>query len=276
MRRQQEVTRSGEHLILISCIAVSAFAASSLAAFSVRQQSSLVFHDLAAMKRYPFGGMQAVGAMGQTASMFMADVAAGGKTTPHHHHQEQFMFGLEGAMKFVLAGNSPQTLSRLTGSFAPPNVRHGNINDGGPARYIEFQAVLRPDWYPPHPRRPREGTPEPLPIPPGLKVTEDFSPASTGWRTERGARAKSLSGNTAAVTVWELPAASGPIDVTSGRNAERFVYVVDGDIAVADGASVRNVSRDMLIIVAPSARNVRVSAPRRSAATIAVFEAFRP
>ena len=242
---------------------------------AAQQPSALTFHDLAAMKRYPFGSMQAVGAMGQTASMFMADVPAGGKTTPHHHHQEQFMFGLEGAMKFVLAGSSPQTLSRLTGSFAPPNVLHGNINDGGPARYIEFQAVLRPDWYPPHPRRPREGTPEPLPIPAGLTVTEDFSSTSTGWRTERGARSKTLSGNTAAVTVWELPAASGPIDLTSGRAAERFVYVVDGDVAIADGASVRNVSREMLIIVAPSARNVRVSAPRRSAATIAVFEAFR-
>jgi quercetin dioxygenase-like cupin family protein len=241
---------------------------------AAQQPPALAFHDLAAMPKYPFAGMQANGAMGQTASMFLAEVPAGAKTTPHHHHQEQFMFGLEGAMTFVLAGSLPQTLARLTGSFAPANVRHGNINGGGPARYIEFQPLLRPDWYPPHPRRPREGTPEPLPIPADRKVTEDFSPASAGWRTERGARSKSLNGETAAITVWELPAASGPIDPTAGRAAERFIFVVEGDVAIADGASVRNVSRDMLIVLASSATNVRVSAPRRSGATLAVFEAF--
>jgi quercetin dioxygenase-like cupin family protein len=241
---------------------------------AAQQPPALAFHDLAAMPKYPFAGMQANGAMGQTASMFVAEVPAGAKTNPHHHHQEQFMFGLAGAMTFVLAGSSPQTLSRLTGSFAPANVRHGNINDGGPARYIEFQPVLRPDWYPPHPRRPREGTPEPLPLPAGRTVTVDFSATSDGWRTERGARSRSLKGDTAALTVWELPAASGPIDPAEGRAGERFIFVVDGDVAIADGASVRNVTRDMLIVLPASATHVRVSAPRRSGATIAVFAAF--
>lgn len=239
------------------------------------QPSRLVFHDFAAMTPYPFAGMQAKGAMGQTASMFVADVPAGARTTPHHHHQEQFMFGLEGAMQFVLGG-APQTLSRLTGSFAPANVRHGNINDGGPARYIEFQPVLRPDWYPPHPRKPREGTPEPLPVPAGRKVTEDFTAGSDGWHTVQGARAKSLDGDTARVTVWELRAGSGPVELTARPAAEWFVYVIDGDVAIAEAASVRNVSREMLIIVPRSARGIRVSPPRRTAATIAVFEALAP
>ena len=243
---------------------------------SAARQSALAFHDLGATPKYAFAGMQANGAMGQTASMFLADVPAGAKTAPHHHHQEQFMFGLDGAMKFVLAGSSPQTLSRLTASFAPANVQHGNVNDAGPARYIEFQPVQRPDWYPPHPRRPREGTPEPLPIPAGRKVTEDFSAESGGWETKNGARSKSLNGDTASVTVWHLPGGAGPIDVAAGPAAERFVFVVDGDVAITEGTAVRNVSRDMLMVVSPSARNVRISAPRRTAAIVAVFAALKP
>lgn len=227
------------------------------------------------MTPYPFAGMRARGAMGQTASMFIADVPAGAKTTPHHHHQEQFMFGLDGAMAFVLDG-APQPLSALTAAFAPANVRHGNINGAGPARYIEFQPVLRPDWYPPHPRRPREGTPEPLPIAAGRKVTESFLATSDGWSTERGARSKTLDGDTARVTVWELKAGSGPVDLTARPAAERFVYVIDGDVPIAEAANVRNVSREMLIIVPRSAHGVRVAAPRRTAATIAVFEAVAP
>lgn len=256
---------------VIVCLAVAAAAATGAAA---RQTPALVVHDLAAMTPYPFAGMQARGAMGQTASMFLADVPAGAKTTPHHHHQEQFMFGLEGAMTFVLAGSSPQTLSRLTGSFAPANVQHGNINNAGAARYIEFQPVLRPDWYPPHPRRPREGTPEPLPLPADRQVTKDFSSTSEGWRSENGARSKTLTGDTASVTVWHLPGSAGVIDLAAGPAAERFVYVVDGDLAVTDGGTVRNVSRDALVVISPTARTVRVSAPRRGSAVLAVFAAF--
>ena len=250
-----------------------------LAAFvprgAAQQPSALAFHDLSSMTPYPFAGMKARGAMGQTASMFLAEVPPGAKTTPHHHHQEQFMFGLEGAMKFVLAGSSPQALSRLTGSFAPANVQHGNVNDAGPARYIEFQPVLRPDWYPPHPRRPREGTPEPLPLPAGRTVTEDFSAESRGWMAQNGARSKSLNGDTATVTVWHLPAGTGPIDIAAGPAAERFVFVADGDLAVTEGTTVRNVSHEMLIVVPPAARTIRLSASKRGAAVAVVFAALK-
>jgi quercetin dioxygenase-like cupin family protein len=237
------------------------------------QTAALTFHDLAAMARYPFGGMQARGAMGQHASMFIADVPPGARTTPHHHHQEQFMLGLDGAMNFVLAGSFPQPLTPLGAAFAPPNVQHGNVNGDAPAKYVEFQPVLRPDWYPPHPRRPREGTPEPLPIPDGRQVSESFAPGSSGWRSEAGARSKVLSGNTASVTVWEVPSSAKGFDLIAGPAAERFVYVIDGVATIADGVVTREVGRDMLVIVAPAARGVRVLPPRQGSARLAVFAA---
>ncbi len=257
-----------------TALVVSALLLAFLPGGAAQQPPALAFHDFAAMPSYPFAGMQARGAMGQTASMFMADVPAGAKTTPHHHHQEQFMFGVDGAMKFVLAG-SPQTLSRLTGSFAPPNVQHGNINDGGPARYIEFQPVLRPDWYPPHARRPREGTPEPMAIPAGLKVTEDFSATSAGWRSEPNARSKTLRGETAAIVVWELQPGARPIDLAAIEPAERFVYVLSGAPIINGDGAVRPLTREMVVVVPASATNVRISVGKEGPALFAVFEALK-
>ena len=256
-------------------IAVAVLLIAFLTGGSAQQPSALTFHDLAAMARYPFGGMQARGAMGQHASMFIADVPPGARTTPHHHHQEQFMLGLDGAMNFVLAGSFPQPLTPLSAAFAPPNVQHGNVNADAPARYIEFQPVLRPDWYPPHPRRPREGTPEPLPIPEGRKVSESFAAGSSGWRSEGGARSKVLSGNTASVTVWEVPSSARPIDLTAGPAAERFVYVIDGAVTIGEGAATREAGREMLVIVAPAARGVRLL-PSAQGARLAVFAAKVP
>ena len=236
------------------------------------QAAALTFHDLATMPRWPFAGMQARGAMGQRASMFIAEVPPGVRTTPHHHHQEQFMLGLEGAMSFVLAGSFPQSLTPLTAAFAPPNVQHGNVNGDRAAKYIEFQPVLRPDWYPPHPRRPREGTPEPLPIPEGRKVSESFASGSGGWRSEAGALWKALTGNTASITVWEVPSTANAIDLTAGAAAERFVYVIDGAVTFTDGTVTRQAGRDMLVIVGPAARAVRIQ-PSVQGAQLAVFAA---
>jgi hypothetical protein len=239
------------------------------------QTTALAFHDLAAMARWPFAGMQARGAMGQVGSLFIGDVPAGVRTTPHHHHQEQVMLGLAGAMQIPLAGTL-YPVPKLTAVMALANVRHGVVNDsGGAAVYVEFQPVLRPDWYPPHPRRQREGAPEPLPIPEGRKITENFAAGTSGWRTEGGARSKALTGNTASVTVWEVPSTAKAIDFTSGPAAERFVYVVDGAVTIADGTIMREAGREMLVIIAPAARTVRIM-PSAQGATLAVFAANVP
>lgn len=236
----------------------------------------LTFHDLATITRHPLGRMQARGAMGQTGSIMVTELPPGLKTTPHHHHQEQMMLGLDGGMHYQMAGK-PYPLGRLTAAIALPNVEHGNINEtAAPATCIEFQPVLRPDWFPPHPRRAREGAPAPVAIPAGRTVTEEFS-ASAGWRAEAGgARSKTLSGDTMRLTVWDLSAASAPVDLTSGPAVERFVFVIDGQASIAEGTNQRAIGKEMLVIVSPAAKNVTLSSVKNGHALLAVFESLNP
>jgi quercetin dioxygenase-like cupin family protein len=243
---------------------------------SAQQPAPLTFHDLSTMARHPLGRMQARGAMGQTGSIMMTELPPGLKTTPHHHHQEQMMLGLAGGMHYQMAGK-PYPLGRLTAAIALANVEHGNINETTePATCIEFQAVLRPDWFPPHPRRPREGAPAPIAIPAGRTVTEEFS-GSTGWRTgSTGARSKSLSGDTIRVTLWDLAAATAPVDLTAGPAVERFVFVIDGQASIAEGTNQRAIAKDMLVIVSPSAKNVTLRSIAKGNALLAVFESLVP
>jgi len=186
------------------------------------------------------------------------------------------MLGLDGGMHYLMAG-TPHPLWRLTGAIALANVAHGNSNGTtAPATCIEFQPVLRPDWFPPHPRRPREGAPAPVPIPAGRTVTEDFS-STAGWRAAPGgARSKSLSGETMRLTLWNLSGASAPVDLTSGPAVERFVFVVDGQASIAEGSNQRAIGREMLVIVSPAAKNVTVSSVQKGIGLLAVFESLRP
>jgi len=251
---------------------VLAITASGLA----QQPAALTFHDLSTMARHPLGRMQARGAMGQTMSIMITELPPGLKTTPHHHHQEQMMLGLAGGMHYQMAGK-PYPLGRLTAAIALPNVEHGNINETAEqATCIEFQPVLRPDWFPPHPRRPREGAPVPVAIPAGRTVTEDFSAASPGWRMHPGgARSKALSGDTMRLTIWDLPRGSAPVNVTQGPRVERFVLVVQGSLTIRDSGVEREAGPHTLVIVPPAARNVgAVSA--NSDALVAVYESLNP
>lgn len=82
-----------------------------------------------------------------------------------------------------------------------------------------------------------------------------------------------LSGATASVTIWEVPATAEAFDLTAGPAAERFVYVVDGTVTIADGTVRREARREMLVMVAPAARGVRVL-PSAKSTTLAVFAAY--
>jgi quercetin dioxygenase-like cupin family protein len=241
-----------------------------------QQPATLTFHDLSTMARHPLGRMQARGAMGQTGSIMVTELPPGLKMAPHHHHQEQMMLGLAGGMHYQMAGK-PYPLGRLTAAIALPNVEHGNINETvEQATCIEFQPVLRPDWFPPYPRRVREGTPAPVAIPDGRKVTEDFS-ASAGWRADAsGAKSKALSGATVRLTLWDLSGASAPVTLTSGPAVERFVFVIDGQASIAEGPSERAIGREMLVIVSPAAKNVALSPVKKGTALLAVFERLQP
>ena len=238
--------------------------------------TSLTFHDLSTMARHPLGRMQARGAMGQTGSIMVTELPPGLKTAPHHHHQEQMMLGLAGGMHYQMAGK-PYPLGRLTAAIALPNVEHGNINETAEqATCIEFQPVLRPDWFPPHPRREREGAPAPAAIPAGRKVTEDFS-ASAGWRADASGReVEVLERRHHALDALGSFGGIGAGQFTSGPAVERFVFVIDGQASIAEGTSQRAIGREMLVIVSPAAKNVTVSPVKKGTALLAVFESLNP
>jgi quercetin dioxygenase-like cupin family protein len=238
------------------------------------QQGALQIHDLAAMAPFPLGRMQARGAMGQTGSIMITELPPGLKTTPHHHHQEQMMLGLSGRMHYLM-GDTPQPLPRFTAALALANVRHGNINDTSePAVCVEFQAVQRPDWFPPHPRRPREGTPEPVSPPAGREVIVDFN-SESGWNQGAGVRSKSLVGETMKLTVWQLSSGPGARAGIGGPAVERFFLVVYGSATISEGQTRRELGRETLAIASPSARGVTLSpTPGATGAVVAVYEAL--
>lgn len=243
---------------------------------SAQQPPVLAFHDLATMTPWPLGRMQTRGAMGQTASFMVTELPPGLKTAPHHHHQEQMMLGLNGHMHYLM-GDTPYPLPRLTAAIALANVHHGNINDTAEsAMCIEFQPVLRPDWYPPHPRRPRQGLPEPIPIPAGRTVTASLDPSSAGAKQEApGVRSKSLAGDTMRLTVVELSAGGGSLDLP-GPKVERFVFVIDGKVTIGGGSLRREVAKEMLVIVPANVGIVELAAAKDVSGLVAVYEPGLP
>jgi hypothetical protein len=107
-------------------------------------------------------------------------------------------------------------------------------------------------------------------------VTEDLA-APAGWRTHPGgARSKTLSGDSMKLTLWDLSGASSPVDLAAAPAVERFVFVIDGQASIAEGANQRAIGKEMLVIASPSAKSVSVSAIKKGAALLAVFEALEP
>ena len=244
----------------------------SLAAGSA-QQSAVQVHDLAAMTPFPLGRMHARGVMGQTGSIMITELPPGLKTAPHHHHQEQMMLGLRGRMHYLM-GDTPQPLPRFTAALALANVHHGNINDTSePAVCVEFQPVQRPDWFPPHPRRPREGTPEPVSPPPGREVIVDFN-SESGWNQGAGVRSKSLTGETMKLTMWQLSLGPGAGAVIQGPPVERFILVVYGAVTLAEGSVKHALGREALAIASPAARTLTARPEGDTGAVLAVYEAL--
>jgi len=78
------------------------------------------------------------------------------------------------------------------------------------------------------------------------------------------------------LTIWDLAAATAPVDVTSGPAVERFVFVIDGAASIAEGANQRAIGKEMLVIVSPAARNVTLSDVKKGTALVAVFESLKP
>ena len=114
----------------------------------------------------------------------------------------------------------------------PPNVEHFVLNGSttGTSTFIEFQGVLRRDWFPPHPTYTAPKTPAPLAVTRDQRVFGDLDPSSDSWTVDaNGARSKILSGQTIHVTLWNLSAANASVDLTRQNvRPEQFVYVLEG------------------------------------------------
>ena len=241
----------------------------------VAQTQVMTVHDLSVMSTWPLGKMQVKGAIGQSASFAIAELPVGLRGNPHHHAQEQIVLGLNGSTEITIDG----TIHRLGtyGAVIPPsNAAHSNGNGGAnAATFIEFQAVLRTDWFPPHQKfAAAPAAPAPVAVPPGRQVFSDFAVSSDGWQVDAtGARSKVLSGQTIRLIVWDLSAANATVNVTSKSvPGEHFVYVLEGQAEMAAGSGRREIKSETLVVVSAAAEGVTLRSLNKGRSLVAVFE----
>lgn len=240
------------------------------------QSESVIYHDMAAIEKAPYGAFPELRTVvTDTSTIAIAMLAPKWHQTLHHHEQEQISLDLAGVLGFSLGGVSHQL--SVNGAVLPPsNVEHGMSNEiDQPTIVLEYQPVRRLDLLPPHPPLvPLPQSPTPLPLPADRQVMIDFALASTGWQVDKsGARTKTLSGQTLRATFCDLSKAGASLDVTSRPSSrERLVFVLDGEVSSRVASAQRRVSREMLIEVRPSARDVQVTSRGSGPALVAMFE----
>lgn len=241
------------------------------------QADAVAYHDLTAIPSVRFGTFpEAWMIVTQSNSFSYVVVPSKYHQTPHRHSQEQFSLALGGSLDYSVAGVTHRLGAH--GAVLPPsNVTHGMINDGdGPALVAEFQPVRRDDWLPPYPRRPPPTDPE-APLLADARVTLDFGLESGGWQTmASGARSKSMSGRTIRATFWDLSASGASADITAQPSLnERFVFVIAGRLMAAVGKAQREVAAKMVMVLAPSARQVTLQSQGTAGTEVVVFEVLQ-
>lgn len=253
-----------------------------LATSSVAAQNEdvVTYHDLSVMPTWPLGKMQVKGAMGQVSSFGIAELPDGLRGNPHHHNQEQIVLGLSGMTEMTI-DSATHRLGQYGAVLTPPNSQHSNNNGGpGPARFVEFQSVLRTDWFPPHQKfvPAVAAAPVPVPVPQGRQVFSDFAIGSDAWRAETsGARSKILRGQTIRLTMWDLSAANASAVLDSqGPRPEQFVYVLEGQAQIAVDGRRRDLTAQTLVVVSPAAKTVQLRSLGKGRTVLAVFETSVP
>jgi quercetin dioxygenase-like cupin family protein len=244
------------------------------------QTEGVAYYDLSAMAKWPLGKMQVNGTMGQTGSFAIAELPDGLRGNPHHHNQEQIVLGLAGMTEITIDG-TPHRLGVHGAVLTPPNSQHSNANAGpGTAIFIEFQSVLRTDWFPPHQKFVPAvvAAPAPVSVPQGRQVFSDFTVSSDGWRKDsNGARSKVLRGQTIQVTVWDLSAPNASVLLDSkGVRPERFLYVLEGQPQLAVEGDRRDMTAQTLAVISPAVKSVQLRSPGKGRAIVAVFETSVP
>lgn len=258
----------------------TALAIPALPLVVIAQGQPVAYHDLSTMPRWPLGNMQVNGVMGQTGSFGVGEMPSG-KPGPagnaHYHSQEQIVFGLKGSPVLLMSG-VPYRLGSYGAVVTPANAEHSGINGAtaGPATFIEFQPVLRSDWFPPHFPFKLVKSEMPVPVSRDQHVFENFDPSSDGWRSNHaGLRSKVLSGKTIRVTVFELSNESATATLDhQGSRPEQFVYVLEGQAQLAVDAGRREIAAQTLAVIAPSAKDIRLQSAGKGRALVAVFDSI--
>src|SRR4030095_15671129 len=136
------------------------------------------------------------------------------------------------------------------------------FNDSnGPAVMIEYQPVLRKEWLAPHPQMPPQPqSPQAAELPTDQVVALDFDVSSTGWAMQpSGARLKSLVGETIRANFWDLSRAGASVNIASQLSRrERIALVLNGTVTSVVGENRRDIGREVVVEVRPSARDVRL------------------
>jgi quercetin dioxygenase-like cupin family protein len=240
----------------------------------------VTYHDMATIPPAPYGPYpDARAVLTDTSSVVLASVPAKWRQTPHHHNQEQITLGIGGALGYSIGGVTHQLGSHGAG-LPRPNVEHGMSNDADqPASMMEYQPVLRAEWLPPHPQvPPQPQSPQAMPTPTDQQVTLDFDVLSDGWHVEKnGARVKTLTGKTIRANFWDLSKAGASVDLAEEPSLrERLAFVLNGRVSSAVGMIKRDIGREMLVEVRPSAKDVTLTSLGQGPALVVVFETTTP
>lgn len=241
------------------------------------QAEAVKYVDLSTLPLTPLGKLQGKGFVGRSGSFVAAQLPPGLRTTLHHHTHEQITIGLTGSMEISIGG-VVHPLRVFGAGITPPNSQHfvGNSDGTAIATGIEFQPILRPDWFPPYPKVTLAASSEPIPVSPEQVVFEDLAPSSGGWQVAvDGARSKTLSGRACRVTIWDLSAPNASADLTpKSARSERFVYVLAGRAEMTVGRAGRNIGTEMLAVVSSGAESIRLRAIGTGRTLILVFESY--
>jgi quercetin dioxygenase-like cupin family protein len=240
------------------------------------QEDAVTYHEFTKLPGSPYGPYPEIWPVVTGSNSFVyATVPNGYHQPPHYHDQEQFTLGVEGALDYSIGGVVHRIGPHGVG-LPPSNVPHGMSNDSGrTVMMVEFQPVRRVEWLPPHPQvPPQPQSPQPATLSPDQQVTLDFGLSSPDWKAQPGgARMKEFTGKTIRATFWDLSAAGASLDLTAQPlTGERFVFVLDGQLASLVGVTRRDVGGKTLIVLTPAAKNVKLQSLGKAGTELVVFD----
>lgn len=251
---------------------------------SPAQTEAVAYHDFSTMAKWKLGNGQIRAVMGQSGTLAVLEMppgtlgpAANAGRNAHHHTQEQIVIGIGGSVIGVI-GAGPYRLGSYGAVVVPSNWQHFGINGSvaEPATLIEFQPVLRKNWFSPYPPDTSEKSAEPLAVSHDQHLFEDFTPSTKGWRVEAsGASSKVLSGKTIRLTMWDLTKPNAATDLGHAKS-ERFVYVLEGNAEITVNSARREAKAETLAVISSAANDVRLTSLGKGRTIVAVFEAVTP